>query len=66
MDEPFQKTGYLLHRKRGGKINIKMMVIVEVVLVIGPPTSPTKTLIVGLMMVILYHARVCCLQYIFS
>ena len=42
------------------------MVMVEVVFLLGPPYFPPKYLIVVLMVVVLCHLRVICLQYHFS
>ena len=62
-DDTLQKTGYLIHYLICGRINITLMVVVEVVLILGPPSSPPRKFIFGLMGVILCHLRLGCFQY---
>ena len=45
---------------------VLVIIAINVVLVLGSPTFPTIKLIVGLMVFILCHLRVGCLQYHFS
>ena len=46
------KKVYLLHHIRGGRVNIAMLVMLDVVLVLGTPTYPPRNVIVVLMMVL--------------
>ena len=62
---PTKKVIYF-HHLRGGRINVALMMVVEVVMVLGPPTYSPRKLIFGLMVVILCHLKVSCLQYHFD
>ena len=58
-----KKRSYLRHHLSGGRINILLLVVVEVMLILVSPTFSTRKLIFGLLVVILCYIRVFYIKY---